>query len=52
MKKYKMLQIKEETHILLQKYCKEHGHSMSGLIHKMICDRTTPFPKNVLRVKT
>lgn len=38
MRKYKTIQVKKETHELLQKYCNEHGHSMSWLIHKMITD--------------
>ena len=49
MKKYKSLRLKEETHTLLQNYCKEHGCSMSWLVHKMISERS--IPKNVLRVK-
>lgn len=46
--KYKMIQVKEETHSLLQQYCKENGYTMSGLIHKLISERS--IPKNVLRV--
>ena len=49
MKKYKMIQVKEETHSLLQNYCKENGYTMSGLVHKLIIERS--IPKNVLFVK-
>ena len=51
--KYAMLQIKKETHELLQEYCKEHGFKLSGLIESMIKQRiTAPKPQNVLKVKT
>lgn len=49
MKKYKSVRIEEHTHVLLQKYCKEHGCSMNWLIHKLISEMK--IPKNVLRVQ-
>ena len=55
MKKYKMIQVKEETHTLLQKYCNEHGCSISWLVNHMINEKIgkpVPILKNVLRVKT
>jgi len=48
-KKYTTIQIKKETHNLLQKYCKEHGYKLSGLIESMILQRCDK-PKNVLPV--
>jgi hypothetical protein len=48
-KKYTTIQIKKETHDLLQKYCKEHGYKLSGLIESMILQRCDK-PKNVLPV--
>ena len=30
--KYTTIQIKKETHELLQSYCKEHGYKISGLV--------------------
>jgi hypothetical protein len=48
---YTTIQIKKETHILLQEYCKEHGYKLSGLVESLINHRITP-PKNVLKVKT
>lgn len=48
---YTTIQIKKETHILLQDYCKEHGFKLSGLVESLIKQRVTP-PTNVLRVNT
>jgi len=51
--KYTTIQIKKETHELLQEYCKEHGYKLSGLIEKLVLQKIqTPKPQNVLRVKT
>jgi hypothetical protein len=53
--KYTTIQIKKETHILLQDYCKEHGFKLSGLIESMINQRINPKvekPTNVLKVRT
>lgn len=50
MRKYTTIQIKKETHELLQDYCKEHGYKLSGLVESMIkqrCKKTN----NILRVK-
>jgi len=54
MEKYKIIQVNEETHSLLQKYAKENGHSIKGLIHKLITDKINKpvVTKNVLRVRT
>jgi len=52
MRKYTTIQIKKETHELLQEYCKEHGYKLSGLVESLIKQRcTTSLPDNVLRVK-
>ena len=51
--KYTTIQIKKETHELLQEYCKEHGFKLSGLIESLIKQRITqPKPQNVLKVRT
>jgi len=51
--KYAMLQIKKETHELLQDYCKEHGFKLSGLVESLIKQRVLqPKPQNVLKVRT
>ena len=51
--KYTTIQIKKETHELLQDYCKEHGYKLSGLVETLIKQRVgTPKPDNVLRVRT
>ena len=51
--KYAMLQIKKETHELLQGYCKEHGYKLSGLVENLIKQKVgTPKPKNILRVES
>jgi len=54
MKNYKIIQVNEETHFLLQSYAKENGYSIKGLIHKLITEKRiiSPKPTNVLRVKT
>lgn len=44
--KYKMIQVNEETHGLLQNYCKEHGCSMKWLVHKLISEQFSV--KNIL----
>ena len=51
MRKYTTIQIKKETHELLQGYCKEHGYKLSGLVETLIKQRVgTPKPDNILRV--
>ena len=53
MSKYTTIQIKKETHVILQDYCKEHGYKLSGLVETLIKQRvSTPKPENVLRVRT
>ena len=37
--KYTTIQIKKETHELLQSYCKEHGSKISGLVDTLIKQR-------------
>ena len=51
MRKYTTIQIKKETHELLQDYCKEHGYKISGLVESMIKQRCQQ-PNNILRVNT
>ena len=51
MKKYTTLQIKKDTHELLQEYCKKHGYKLSGLVESLIKQKVgNPKPENVLRV--
>jgi hypothetical protein len=51
--KYTTIQIKKETHELLQDYCKEHGFKLSGLVESLIKQRVShPRPQNVLKVRT
>lgn len=51
--KYTTIQIKKETHELLQDYCKEHGFKLSGLVESLIKQRVSqPKPQNVLKVRT
>lgn len=53
MKNYTAIQIKKETHALLQEYCKERGYTLSGLVESLIKQRINqPKPMNVLAVKT
>ncbi len=53
MNKYTTIQIKKETHELLQQYCKERGYTLSGLVESLIKQRITqPKPTNILSVKT
>ena len=53
MRKYTTIQIKKETHELLQGYCKEHGYKLSGLVETLIKQKCkTSIPENILRVKT
>ena len=53
MRKYTTIQIKKETHELLQDYCKEHGYKLSGLVESLIKQRVgNPRPENVLKVRT
>ncbi len=45
--KYTTIQIKKETHELLQDYCKEHGFKLSGLVESMIKQRVSqPKPQH------
>jgi hypothetical protein len=51
--KYTTIQIKKETHALLQEYCKERGFKLSGLVESLIKQKVNqPKPTNVLRVNT
>ena len=51
MRKYTTIQIKKETHELLQGYCKEHGYKLSGLVENLIKQKVDAHkPNNVLRV--
>ena len=53
MRKYTTVQIKKETHELLQGYCKEHRYKLSGLVESLIKQKIgTPKPENILRVNT
>jgi hypothetical protein len=53
MKNYTAIQIKKETHALLQEYCREHGYKLSGLVDSLIKQRINkPKPTNTLPVKT
>ena len=54
MKKYAMIQIDADTHLLLKEFCKEKGYKISGLIETLIKEKVesskkTP-PKNILPV--
>ena len=51
MKKYKSIQLDTEIHAQLQEYCNEHGYFMSKFVEKLIKERITSFPTNVLRVR-
>jgi predicted DNA-binding protein len=35
-RKYKMLQLPEETHQMLKEYCEHHGFTMSGFVSAII----------------
>lgn len=52
MSNYTTIQIKKETHAILQEYCKEHGYKLSGLVESLIKQRigNLPKPQNVLKV--
>lgn len=53
-KKYKMLQISEETHALLKEWCKDNDKKMSKVIERWIEDNIKPKQineKNILRVQ-
>ena len=53
MRKYTTVQIKKETHELLQEYCKEHGYKISGLVETLIKQKVgVPKIQNVLKVNT
>ena len=54
MKKYAMIQIDADMHLLLKEFCKEKGYKISGLIETLIKEKVesskkTP-PKNILPV--
>ena len=34
--KYKMIQVNEETHTMLKKYCEKHGFKISGLLQALV----------------
>jgi len=35
-KKYKMIQVSEETHTMLKEYCNKHGFKISGLLQAIV----------------
>jgi len=54
MKKYAMIQIDADVHLLLKEFCKEKGYKISGLIETLVKEKVesskkTPL-KNVLPV--
>jgi hypothetical protein len=54
-KKYKMIQISEESHILLKEWCEKNDKKMSKVIERWIDENTKNIQtneKNILRVQT
>ena len=54
MKKYKMIQISEETHLMLKEWCVKNDKKMSKVIERWIEEKTKPIQtneKNILRVQ-
>jgi len=56
--KYTTLQIRIDTRNKLQKYCKENGHSMSGLVESLIKNKINPIkelpkvdPNRIMKVR-
>ena len=54
MKKYAMIQMEAGLHSELKKFCKEHGHTISGLVERLVKEKLKSHPANrkVLPVKT
>lgn len=56
MKRYKMIQIDEETHAVLKEFCEERGYKISGLIRSLVKEKIRSSKKvaskNVLPTKT
>ena len=53
-KKYKMLQISEETHSMLKEWCERNDKKMSKAVERWIEEKTKPTQsneKNILRVQ-
>jgi len=50
MKKYAMIQIDAEVHLMLKEFCKEKGYKLNGLVEALIKEKVSPKPqpKNVL----
>jgi hypothetical protein len=50
MKKYAMIQIDAEVHLMLKEFCKEKGYKLNGLVEALIKEKVLPKPqpKNVL----
>ena len=51
MKRYAMLQIDAEVHLMLKEYCKERGYKLNGLVEALIKEKIQlpkPQPKNIL----
>lgn len=51
MKRYAMIQIDADVHLMLKEYCKEKGYKLNGLVEALIKEKIQtpkPQPKNVL----
>jgi hypothetical protein len=51
MKKYAMIQIDADVHLMLKEFCKEKGYKLNGLVEALIKEKiqtSKPQPKNVL----
>lgn len=50
MKKYAMIQIDADVHLMLKEYCKEKGYKLNGLVEALIKEKVLPKPqpKNIL----
>jgi hypothetical protein len=50
MKKYAMIQIDAEVHLMLKEFCKEKGYKLNGLVEALIKEKVLPKPqpKNIL----
>ena len=49
-----MIQMEAGLHSELKKFCKEHGHTISGLVERLVKEKLKSHPANrkVLPVKT
>jgi predicted HicB family RNase H-like nuclease len=50
-KKYAMIQIDAEVHLLLKEFCQERGYKINGLVETLIKERVASVkqpPRNVL----